>query len=151
MNSNDITVSMVTNALQRGEKENMTKNQEKNEMKWYKQSITFLLCIYETLSNFKCFTITQTARLLSARRISEVIKSTSCSKPGFPSQGSYIMAVLQLLRELSAGKFSLIYLQRLLSTCLALQVKSWLQHSTAFSNFLWFRRQIIKMGEEWGL
>ena len=124
MNSNDITVSMVTNALQRGKKENMTKNQEKNEMKWYKQSITFLLCIYETLSNFKCFTITQTARLLSARRISEVIKSTSCSKPGFPSQGSYIMAVLQLLRELSVGKFSLIYLQRLLSTCLALQVKS---------------------------
>lgn len=94
MNSIDITVSMVTNALQQGEKENKTKNQGKNEIKWYKQGITFLLCIYGTLSNFKCFTITQTARLLSARRISEVIKSTSCSKPGFPSQGSYTMAVL---------------------------------------------------------
>lgn len=137
--------------FKRGKKENKTKNQEKNEIKWYKQSITFLLCIYGTLSNFKCFTITQTARLLSARRISEVIKSTSCSKPGFPSQGTYTMAVLQQFTELSAGKFSFIYLQRLPNTCLVLQVKSWLKHSTAFSNFLRFRRQIIKISEEWGL
>lgn len=59
MNSNDVIVSMVTNAFQKGKKtESKTKNQEKNEIKWHKQSITFLLCIYGTLSDFKCFTIT---------------------------------------------------------------------------------------------
>lgn len=53
MNSKDITVSMVTNALQKEKTESKTKTQGKNEIKWYIQGITFLLCIYGTLSNFR--------------------------------------------------------------------------------------------------
>lgn len=53
MNSKDITVSMVTNALQKEKTESKTKTQGKNEIKWYIQGIIFLLCIYGTLSNFR--------------------------------------------------------------------------------------------------
>lgn len=53
MNSNDAIVSMVTNALQKGEKIAKLKTRKKNGIKWYKQSITFFLCIYGVLANFR--------------------------------------------------------------------------------------------------
>lgn len=57
MNFNDITVSMVTNALQKGQKQK-ARLKTRKKMKWYKQSIILLLCIYGTLSNLKCSAIT---------------------------------------------------------------------------------------------